>query len=310
MLRSLLVAALVACGITVSLFAEGNPDLPETRLAAIKKLAESLKYEQGEITLHGGVAKLHVPTEFRYLNPSDAETVLSKIWGNPPTGKKTLGMLVPTSTGPTDIDSWGVIITYDEDGYVKDDDAAKINYDKLLKDMQESTREANKLREKKGYPTVDLVGWATQPRYDQAAHKMYWAKELKFEGGDENTLNYNIRVLGRRGVLVLNAVSGMGQLEEIEKATPAILNMVDFQEGHRYADFNPSTDKIATYGLAALVAGGILAKGGFFKVLIGAILAFKKFAIIGAIALVSGIKSLAGKLFGRKEASAEPSLRG
>ena len=73
----------------------------------------------------------------------------------------------------------------------------------------------------------------------------------------------------------------MDRLNEIEQATPAILQMVDFQQGHRYTDFNPSTDKVATYGLAALIAGGVLAKAGFFKLLIAGALAAKKFVIVG-----------------------------
>ena len=101
-------------------------------------------------------------------------------------------------------------------------------------------------------------------------------------------------MLGRRGVLVLNAVAGMAQLEQIEKATPAILGMVEFQEGHRYADFNASTDKVATYGLAALVTGGVLAKTGLLKGLLAAALAGKKFVIIGLIALGALLKKMLG----------------
>jgi uncharacterized membrane-anchored protein len=66
--------------------------------------------------------------------------------------------------------------------------------------------------------------------------------------------------------------------------------MVDFQDGHRYADFTEKTDKVATYGLAALVAGGVGAKAGLFKGIWLGILAFKKFAIIGVIALGAFLK--------------------
>ena len=100
-----------------------------------------------------------------------------------------------------------------------------------------------------------------------------------------------------RGILILNAIAGVDQLPAIEQAAPSILAMVDFQQGHRYADFNPKTDKTATYGLAALVAGGVLAKTGFFKVALAAIIAAKKFVIIGVIAIVAFLK----KLFGKKE---------
>ena len=262
--------------------------------AKAKKLADGLNYQKGEITLRDGLARIHVPSGFRYINAADSNTVLSKIWGNPP-NSNTLGMLVPSDLSVASQEGWGVIITYDEDGYVKDDDAAKIDYTKLLKQMQDSTREGNAEREKEGYAPIELVGWATPPRYNKATHKMYWAKELKFGNSPESTLNYNIRILGRKGVLVLNAVAGMGQLREIEQAAPQILAMVDFQQGNRYVDFNKSTDKVATYGIAALVAGGVLAKVGAFKALIPILLGAKKLVIVAVVAVAAFFKRIFGK---------------
>jgi uncharacterized membrane-anchored protein len=267
-------------------------------MAQLKELEAKLEYKTGEVTLKGNLAKLKVPENFRYLGPKDANIVLSQMWGNPE-GDDTLGMLMPTEFGPLDEDGWAVVITYTDDGHVKDSDADKIDYSDLLKDMQKDTREYNAERKKEGYPTIELVGWAAPPHYDKATHKMYWAKELKFDDGEENTLNYNIRVLGRRGVLVLNAVSSMSQFATIEKHTPEIVGMVEFTEGNRYADFNDKTDKVAAYGLAALVAGGVASKAGFFKVLWLGLLAGKKFVIIGLIGLVA----LAKKIFGNKDAA-------
>ena len=117
-------------------------------------------------------------------------------------------------------------------------------------------------------------------------HKLYWAKQLKFGGGNEDTLNYNIRILGRRGVLVLNAVAAMSQLPEIERNAPKILAALDFNPGNRYADFSEASgDKVASYGIAALVAGGVAAKLGLFKGLWVLLLGAKKFVIIGVVAL-------------------------
>jgi uncharacterized membrane-anchored protein len=151
--------------------------------------------------------------------------------------------------------------------------------------MQEGVAEGNEARKKAGYPTLALVGWATPPRYDKSTHKLYWAKELAFNDQPEHTLNYNVRVLGRRGVLVLNAVSGMNQLAQIEKVMPDVIAFTEFNDGHRYADFNPSSDRVAAYGIAALIAGGVAAKAGLFAKLFALILAGKKFIIIGAVAL-------------------------
>ncbi|HWY29731.1 MAG TPA: DUF2167 domain-containing protein [Candidatus Acidoferrum sp.] len=265
-------------------------------------LASHLKYQQGEIDLRGGLAKLTVPPDFNFLNADDTETVLVKLWGNPPSEKKSLGMLIPAGMTPLSSNCWVVTIDYDEDGYVKDNDAGKINYDDLLKQMQKSVEESNKIRREKGYPTAELLGWAAPPHYDAAAHKLYWAKRLKFDGENGDTLNYNIRMLGRKGVLELNAIASIDQFAEIDAQTPKILGMVDFKEGNRYADFDPKVDKVATYGLAALVAGGALAaaaKLGFLKLIWVAILAAKKFVVIGIIAVVAFFK----KLFNRGSGS-------
>ena len=270
-------------------------------LAKFQQLTSSLKYRDGEVALSGGIAKINLPPTLRYLGPDDTATVLERIWGNPPARKKSLGMLVPAGVSFASEQAWAVVISYQDDGYVKDDDASKINYDDLLKTMREGVKANNAERVKEGYPSIELIGWAAPPRYDAAAKKMYWAKEARIADSTENTLNYDIRVLGRRGVLVLSAIAGMSQLAEIEAATPMLLGAVDFQEGHRYTDFNPGTDKVATYGLAALVAGGVLAKTGFLKVLIAGVFAAKKFIIIGIVALAGIIK----KFFGGKTRTRE-----
>ena len=272
------------------------------RIAQAIQLAKNLKYQQGEIDLRGGLAKLTVPKEFNFLGPDDTETVLVKLWGNPPSENKPLGLLIPAGMTPLSTNCWVVTIHYSEDGYVKDDDASKINYDDLLKQMQAGVAESNKVRKEKGYPTVDLLGWAAQPRYDAATHKLYWAKKLKFEGEESETLNYNIRMLGRKGVLELNAIASVDQLGEIDAQTPQILGMVDFKEGSRYADFDPKVDKVAKYGIATLVAGGALAaaaKLGLLKGLWVFILAAKKFIIIGVIAVIAFFK----KMFNRSGGS-------
>ncbi len=240
----------------------------------------SLKYQTGKITLPGALATLNLPATFRYLDPADAERVLVEGWGNPP-GYTTLGMIVPANISLLSPAGWGVVVTYDKDGHVKDDDADKIDYDELLTEMQDGMAEANKERKAQGYGAMTLVGWAEKPRYDKASHKMYWAKELRTEGDTTAGLNYNIRVLGREGVLVLNAVASMAQIEEIRTEMKHVTAATDFTAGNRYADYNAATDKTAEYGLAALVAGGVATKLGLFGKLFALLLAFKKFIIIG-----------------------------
>ena len=153
--------------------------------AQVEDLAKNLHYQQGQIKIKDGLAILNVPTNFYYLDPQDAKTVLVKFWGNPPSlADKSLGLLIPSDKNVLEPGCWVVTISYVGDGYVKDDDASKINYDDLMKQMQKGAEENNKARQEKGYPTVQLIGWATPPHYDAATHKLYWAKEVKFEDQD------------------------------------------------------------------------------------------------------------------------------
>ena len=277
-------------------FCAVGQDATQLTSAQLEQLEHNLKYQQGAIKIQGGYATLNVPTNFNFLDANDAKTVLVKFWGNPPSAvDDTLGMLIPSDTNPLKDDCWAVTISYSNDGYVKDDDAAKINYDDLLKKMQAGIQENNKERTQKGYPAMQLVGWATPPHYDAASHKLYWAKELNIEGAGENTLNYEIRVLGRRGVLDLTAIAAMHQLPYIQKQAPQILSMVDFDQGNRYADFDPKVDKVAAYGIAALIAGGIAAKLGFFKLLLVFLVAAKKFIIIACAAIAAWFRKIFAK---------------
>jgi len=266
-------------------------------LAEAVAIWESLTPRQGAIELPNGVATLDVPESFYYLGPEDAETVLVDVWGNPEgAGMSTLGMLFPSEWTPFDAAAWAVTIEYVEDGYVSDEDADEIDYDQLLGELKADTRQSSQWRVENGYEPIELVGWAAEPFYDADAHKLHWAQELKFGEQEMNTLNYNIRVLGRRGVLVLNFIAGMDQQAVIDERLEDVLAIAEFNAGSRYDEFDPSIDKVAAYGLGGLVAGKVLAKTGL---LAAALIFLKKFGVV----IVAAVGALFVKLFrGRKTA--------
>ena len=248
---------------------------------------ESLDPQTGDIKLSGNLATLHVPDNFYFLDGDDAEKVLVDIWGNPP-GQDVLGMLFPEQYSPLDYESWAVTIDYVADGWVTDEDAADIDYDDLLEDMQDEIKDANPDRIAEGYGSIELLGWAEAPHYDSVNKKLYWAKELRFDGNEDTTLNYEIRALGRRGILTMTFIANGSQLYEVNASREAVLAMAEFNEGNRYLDFDPSVDEVAAYGLGALVAGKIAAKTGL---LTAAVLLLKKFGVFLLIGLAA---------FGRK----------
>jgi len=262
-----------------------------------------LGYQSGAVTIKDGLAHLNVPPSFRFLGEEGSKRLLVKGWGNPEeSAEGVLGMLVPADISPLADSGWAVVITYDEDGYVDDKGAESIDYTALLKEMKEGVAEANKEREKQGYEPVTLVGWAEPPTYNRDTHKLYWAKELQF-GDSPHTLNYNVRILGRRGVLVLNAVSGMDQLDRVKGSMAEVISFVDFGEGHKYTDFVAGTDKVAAYGVAGLVAGALATKAGLFKVLLAGLLAAKKLIVVAFVAAAAWVRKFWAKMKGEKAAA-------
>jgi uncharacterized membrane-anchored protein len=93
-------------------------------------------------------------------------------------------------------------------------------------------------------------------------------------------------------VLELNAVASISQLPAVKRDMQQVLTFVEFNAGNRYADFNPSLDKVAAYGIGALIAGKVIAKAGLLKVIIGFLLASKKLIIVGLVGLGAALKSL------------------
>jgi uncharacterized membrane-anchored protein len=261
---------------------------------AAQAFLDQMKFRQGAFLIDQAGATIHVKDGFHYLDAKDAQRVLEELWGNPP-DDSVLGLLVPDDVGLVGEGSWAVALTYSDDGYVSDADANAIDYAELLKDMQKQTADANEWRKQEGYGRLDLVGWATPPRYDAASKKLHWAKELAFEGSEQHTLNYDVRVLGRGGYLSMNAIADLGDLDRVKSGMEKVMSMTAFNEGQRYADFDSSSDKVAGYGLAALVGGAVAAKTGFFAKILVALMAAKKLVIGGLIALGVALKGYFGK---------------
>lgn len=251
-------------------------------------------YENGTVQLENGVASLTLPAGFKFLNKEQSAHVIVDLWGNPD-AEGVLGIIFPEQDDPFADSSYAYVVQYDESGYVEDDDADDMDYDEILKQMQEGEAENNKMRSEAGYEPMYLIGWAAPPFYDADRKVLHWAKEIKFgDSAEANTLNYNVRVLGRKGVLVLNAVAAMSELEMVKQHVPEVLSIVQFNDGYKYEQFDSSIDKVAAYGIGGLIAGKVLAKVGIFAGL-------AKFGKLIILAIGGAIAGLWKWITGRKK---------
>lgn len=280
-------ALLVASLLAVPLFAQNDPttepakapvDASQHPTNAKSTAAMLAKYSPmtGTVKL-GNVAELRLADGWAWLAGSDGRRFLTDL-GNRP--GQVLGVAFPADFGTSGVFA---VYTYEEDGHIADDENP--DWNELLASMQESTREESAQRKKDGFEGVELLGWAEPPHYDKAQHKMYWAERLKFEGNDGETLNYNTRVLGRTGHLVVNGVGDIGDLALVAAHSKALLQATDFVPGKRYQDFDPAYDKVAAYGIGGLVAGKLALKVGLFAKLALLLKAFLKPILVGVVVL-------------------------
>ncbi|GGA03337.1 hypothetical protein GCM10010923_10240 [Blastomonas marina] len=296
MIRNLL-AALVLLLAAVSP-ATAQDGAPENIPPEVQAFIDNLDPQTGSISIPGAQARLELGDKYVFYGEQDAKAILVQLWGNPPESvSQTLGLVMPAGTSPIS-DSWGAVISFESIGYVSDDDAADVDYDELMELMQEGAREEASGRRQAGYPGIEVVGWAERPNYDKRTHSVVWAQNLKFDDQAVNTLNYDVRTLGRYGVLSLNLVSVMPDLNSVRIAAKDFAGLASFEDGARYADFNASTDRKAEYGIGGLVAAGagvaMAKKLGIFAI----ILKFLKPLLIGLVALFFVFKKKILGLFG------------
>lgn len=257
----------------------------------IQALKDTIVPLRGDVRMLVNHFTVRVPEGYVFLDAAQTRHLLEDVWGNLP-DEYVMGAIIPDSSRLFGSVETAFLLFFDDSGYVKDEDAEEIDYDEMLKELQEEIEEGNKEREEMGLETFSLKGWAETPYYDKENKTLHWAKNLVVDtdDGPYECLNYDIRILGREGYCKWQAVASMKELPQVKDMCGEIINSVRFDEGYAYEDFNPSKDRIAEWTIGGLVAGKVLAKAGIFAKF-GAVLAkFWKLVLLGIVALSAFVK--------------------
>lgn len=226
-----------------------------------RKVWESVKWLNGPCNASlGDIAEIRVPIGYMFAGGADTKKIM-EVMGNIPSDEE-VGFLTP---GESD---WFVVYEFSEVGFIKDDEKNSLDADALLKSIQKSTVEGNKIRKKRGFPSMLNIAWLDKPHYDEATHNLEWAIQGEDDKGDK-FVNHNTRMLGRKGMMVVTLVADPTNITAVMPDFEASLKDFTFKAGNTYAEFKQG-DKLASYGLTALVAGGATAvavKTGLFKYL-------------------------------------------
>jgi uncharacterized membrane-anchored protein len=232
-------------------------------------------------------AVITVPEGYMFLDQNATKRLLEQNQNVP--GGDELGAVLRVHGD----DYWFAIFEYSDDGHVDDSDRDSIDAGALMKNMLEGNKQSNEERRERGWTPVNLDGWHRQPYYDSATNNLTWATRLSSEGGPPN-INHSVRLLGRTGVMSVQLVADSEMIATSTTEFNEVLTGFTFNSGQKYAEFRQG-DKLAGYGLAALIGGGVAAtaiKTGFLK-------KFWKLLVFGAVAALGAIKKLLSMLTGR-----------
>ena len=285
-------AAAAVFSVSFAPVALAQEEQPEAESAASKAVWQAAS----EAMVHGPAtvqlknqAQLALPEGYGFV-PAKQGAALMDALGNS-TDDRFIGLVFPTGTDAR----WIVTMDYEPSGYIKDDDAKEWDADDLLQNLKDGTEASNDHRRDIGVPELEVTRWVEKPAYDAQAHRLVWSAEAREKGVAEQdpTVNYNTYVLGRQGYVSLNLLTSSSSVEADKPAAHQLLEAVNFNDGKRYGDFNESTDKVAAYGLAALV-GGLAAKKLGLLAGLGVFIA--KFAKV-IIAVVVGAGAAISKWF-------------
>ena len=272
--------------------------LPTAPVAAQGETSEEnpvlqLPWQAGPTTGKIGTrAEIRIPEGYLFLD-APATRRLNELFENPSSDADEY-VIAPDSL------AWMAYFSFNEIGYVKDDET--LDADDVLASIREGVEYGNEERRKRGWGTLNLVGWASQPQYDNQLNALAWAVLLQSEGSDSQVVNYNTRLLGRRGVMEVTLVADPEQLDPSIADFKTLVPGYDFAAGEKYSEFRAG-DHVAEVGLAALITGGAVAvasKKGWLAAIGIALAKFWKLLLVGVV----GIGVAVRKFFGRKDDSA------
>lgn len=257
----------------------------------------------------GDVAELRVPESCRFTDAKGARQFMEATH-NPPSDDE-LGVLL--CRNDADSTRWFVVFEYNAIGLVKDDEKTSLDQAAILKTIRSGTEAGNEERRERGWAEIEVTGWERAPYYDSLTHNLTWATRLRRKNApDDQTINHSVRLLGRGGVMNADLVADPAQMGSAVEAFDTILKDYTFVSGQRYSEWR-SGDKVAQYGLTALIAGGAgvaAAKLGLFgklwKLILYAALALKKLIIVAVVGVAGFVK----RLFGKKDDGAAPQPQG
>src|ERR1051326_8711564 len=291
---ALLITGALTLGVVAGVVARGWAQEP-VQQPRTQEQEPKIDWQVGPTTAKlGDIAEINIPEGFAFADKAGVQKVL-QMTHNIASGHE-LGVVVGKEGG------WFMFFEFSDSGYVKDDEGGKLDAEAILKSLKEGTEDANAARAKQGWRPIHVTGWEKQPYYDPQTHNLTWATLVRGDDPqDTGSVNHSIRILGRRGTMDVDLIARPSDSLALTGTFNSLISGFHYNQGNRYSDFAKG-DKVAKYGLTALILGG----GAAVALKTGLLAKFWKFIVMGIVAAGAALKKFFRAIFGKEEKIEDP----
>ncbi len=203
---------------------------------------EGILTQSGSFSISEAPVEFNLPNGFVYLDANTTKSILG-YWGNDAsTLQDVIGMIIPESTPSVqDIDrAW--IMSYRNVGHVQDNKAGNMGCKWILDGLRYSDNYKNA-----------QVGWAWTPKYDTQHHRL--SLPLMYVEGTDTTLNHRQIIFGNEGIVQLDPIIPLSDLQWLYDNDDLINDAVGFTQGSRYEDFDSTKQEYTYKSVSAFIKG-------------------------------------------------------
>lgn len=211
----------------------------------------TVSWVEGPTTVTMEPALLDLDENLRFLNKSDTVKMLEFL--NKPKSGNEIGSVYSKGNDR----NWFILFEYFDVGHVSDEDRDKIFPNQLLNKIINGSEGQNKERVKKDEPEVYEITWVKKPYYYEGSNILVWC--LAYYHGGEKIVYYESDMLCREGYVTTKIMCSPEDFVEAEIYAKKIIGNISVDNGKKYSDYIPNSDKLSNITLKGLIASDAIA---------------------------------------------------
>lgn len=245
----------------------------------MRKFEASLDYKNGTVSISENRATLRLMDGYRFLDSRDAKKILLGLWGQP-SPKNTDGIILAPGIGPFSDDTWAFGLSFDATGHIIDIGDTGIDSEVIMAKLKNNLVNENRKRQNEDLQTIEILDWEIKPIYDKTHRCLYWAIKYSFSNEIQNEIIYNIKMLGRNGVLSISTQVREKLSDQLNNHMKNVIRFAEFNPGQEYDAFDGKKETPSESKLSDLITGAKAKEETLQEKITNGLASYRRFLIL------------------------------